>query len=176
MITFYHASGSPFARRVWLSLEHKALPYEEKLLSFAAGDLSKPEYLAINPRHRVPAIVDDGFALYESVAIVEYLDQRYPDAGQRLFPPDPKEAAIARRLVQEFDHYYAPAHGRLLRQTLVRPAGDGDANEIAEARKALTAELEGYERALSGEFFVGASAHASHFFGLFPATLTSAPG
>src|SRR5262249_4157483 len=73
-LTFYYGSGSPFAWRVWLALEHKHIPYTFKRMQFDNGDLHTPEYLAINPRHKVPAIVDDGFALYESAAIVEYLE------------------------------------------------------------------------------------------------------
>ena len=53
-ITLYYGSGSPYAWRVQLALEHKALAYERKVLSFAAGDTRKPEFLALNPRHRVP--------------------------------------------------------------------------------------------------------------------------
>src|SRR5215213_11956946 len=62
--TLHYASGSPYAWRVWLSLEHKGVPYELKTLSFDAGDLKTPAFLALNPRHRVPVLVDDGFALY----------------------------------------------------------------------------------------------------------------
>ena len=43
--TFYCGSGSPFAWKVWLVLEHKKLAYDLKVLSFQAGDLKKPEFL-----------------------------------------------------------------------------------------------------------------------------------
>ena len=64
-LTFYFGSGSPFAWKVWLALEHKGIAYTPKRLSFDADETRKPEFLAINPRGRVPTIVDDGFALYE---------------------------------------------------------------------------------------------------------------
>ena len=53
-LVLYYGSGSPFAWRAHLALEHKALPYELKVLSFSAGDQKKPEFVALNPRHRVP--------------------------------------------------------------------------------------------------------------------------
>src|SRR5262245_14586557 len=117
-IDLYIASGSPPSWRVWLSLEHKQLPYQLHVLSFGKGENKTPEYLAINPRNKVPSIVDDGFSLYESAAIVEYLEQRYPDSGSPLWPRDVKGAAIARRLMQEADHYYAAANRLLLVQTI----------------------------------------------------------
>ena len=85
-LVLYYGSGSPYAWRVQLALEHKALPYERKVLSFSAGDTRKPEFLALNPRHRVPVLVDGDFVLYESNAIVEYLDEAYPATGAPLFP------------------------------------------------------------------------------------------
>ena len=103
-LTFYYGSGSPFAWRVWLALEYKQLSYEHRLMSFSAGDLKKPEFAAVNPRYKVPAIVDDGFALYESQAIVEYLEERYP-APPSLFPGDLRNRALVRRIVQEADQY-----------------------------------------------------------------------
>jgi glutathione S-transferase len=88
MISFYYGSGSPYAWRVWLALEHKALPYELKVLSFSAGDTRKPEFVALNARHKVPTIVDDGFVLYESAVILEYLEERYPERA--LLPAEPR--------------------------------------------------------------------------------------
>src|SRR5437868_6026699 len=118
-ITFYYGSGSPYAWRVWLGLEHKELAYDLKTVSFSSGDLRKPEFLAINPRHRVPALVEEGFSLYESAAILEYLDEKYP--GASLFPGDVQQRAIVRRLVREADEYYADAMDELLHEILFKP-------------------------------------------------------
>ena len=98
-LTFYYGSGSPYAWKVWLALEHKGIPYEAKRLMFDPDQTKTPEFLKINPRGRVPAIVDDGFALSESNAIVEYLEDRYPE--KPLLPKDVKARANARRLIAE---------------------------------------------------------------------------
>ena len=114
---FYCGSGSPPAWRVWLGLEHKQLPYELKMLSFSAGDLKSEEFTQLNPRQKVPVLVENGFVLYESVAILEYLDERYPVAGRgRLFPDDARERALVRRFIQETDWYLGMAMGRMLRE------------------------------------------------------------
>jgi glutathione S-transferase len=55
-LAFYCGSGSPFAWKVWLTLEHKQVAYELKVLSFDRGDTKSPEFLAVNPRGQVPAI------------------------------------------------------------------------------------------------------------------------
>jgi glutathione S-transferase len=86
-VVLYYGSGSPYAWRAWLALEHKGVPHELKTMSFAAGDLKTPEYSALNPRRRVPVLVDDSFVLYESAAIVEYIEERWP-AGPPLFAAD----------------------------------------------------------------------------------------
>ena len=57
-LTLYYGSGSPFAWRVQLSLEHKALPYARRVLSFSEGDTRQPDFLALNPRHPLPVLVD----------------------------------------------------------------------------------------------------------------------
>src|SRR6202795_3087408 len=53
-LTFYYGSGSPFAWRVWLALEHKQIPYQLEVLSFDRGDTKTPAFLAIKPRGRGP--------------------------------------------------------------------------------------------------------------------------
>ena len=60
-LILYYGSGSPYAWRAQFALEHKALPYELKVLSFSAGDTRKPEFIALNPRHQVPVLVDGEF-------------------------------------------------------------------------------------------------------------------
>ena len=82
-VRFYYASGSPYAWRVWLALELKGIPYHRKTLSFDAGDLKTPEFGALNPRRRVPVLVDDDFALVESAVIVEYIEERIVDVEQK---------------------------------------------------------------------------------------------
>src|SRR3954466_11488695 len=108
-LMLYYGSGSPYAWRAQLALEHKALPYELKVLSFSAGDTRKPEFIALNPRHEVPLLVDGDFTLYESSAIVEYLDEAYPATGARLFPGDAKTRALARRMILEVDNHTSKA-------------------------------------------------------------------
>jgi len=154
MIAFYYGSGSPYAWRVWLALEQKRIPYELKLQSFSSGDLKTPEYLAINPRGRVPAIRDNGFALFESVAIMEYLDEAY-DSGVPLYPGDAKRRATVRRLVQEADQYYAIAMERIVDQVLFTPQERWDLAAIAAARSGLAQELDRWERCVTGAFHGG---------------------
>lgn len=140
-IVFHAASGSPYAWRVWFALEHSKLAYELRMASFAAGDLKKPEYLAINPRGRVPAIVDNGFGLYESAAIVEYIHHAYPDADSPLIPNEPRAAAIVRRLVCEADQYVQPPMERLVDQILFTKESERESKIVDKACAELVAEL-----------------------------------
>ena len=155
MITLYYGSGSPYAWRVQLALEHKALDYERKVLSFTAGDTRKPEFVALNPRHRVPVIVDGDFVLYESNAIVEYLDDAYPATGARLFPGDVRSRALVRRLIMEVDGYFDPAIDPLTTQAFGKKPEERDPKQIADARKGLVEEIGLFTKAMRGEFLAG---------------------
>ena len=162
-LTFYYGSGSPYAWKVWLTLEHKAIPYEFRLLSFDRGDTKAPAFLAVNPRGRVPTIVDDGFALWESAAIVEYLEERY--AQNPLLPKDAKGRATARRLAAEADSYLGPVVGRLAELALYSET-PVEAGEIDKAESEVLAELASWERQMTGPYFLGALSLAD--FAVFP--------
>lgn len=154
-MTFYCGSGSPYAWRVWLALEYKQLPYELTMLSFSAGDTRKPEFLKLNPRHKVPVLVDNGLALYESSAIVEYLEDQYPKAGNgALFLRQAGERAVVRRLVLEADNYLRAALDPVLRQIFFKAKAEWDAEVIAKSREELAAELQHFEGEVRGEFLV----------------------
>ncbi len=155
MINFYYASGSPFAWRVWLALEHKALPYELKSMSFSDGDLKKPAYLEINPRGKVPAIVDDGFSLYESATILEYLDEQHPNSGSALFPGSTKNRAHIRRLIEEADLYLDQASRKILVPVLFTKKEEWNDKLIESGREAVGTELGNFEKMFSGAYFVG---------------------
>jgi glutathione S-transferase len=165
-LTFYYGSGSPYAWRVWLALEHKRIPHELKTMSFSAGDLRKPEYGTINPRHKVPAIVEDGFALYESTAIVEYLDERHAQ-GPSLFPGNTQERALVRRMVQEADQYFAVTMEKIVDQVLFTTQDKWDLAAIDDARGKLGKELALWERLTRGEFLAGGTVSAADFV-LYP--------
>jgi len=155
LITFYYGSGSPFAWRVWLALEHKNLAYDIREMSFSNGDLKKAAYLGISPRGKIPALEDDGFSLYESAAIVEYLEDQYPDSGASLFPGDARSKARIRCLVNEADVYLDAVNRRLLQAVLFTKKEDWDEARISAGRIAVAAELSIFEDRLSGDYFAG---------------------
>ncbi len=163
-LTLYYGSGSPYAWRAQLALEHKALPYELKVLSFSAGDTRKPEFVALNPRHQVPTLVDGDFVLYESSAIVEYLEEGYPGRGAPLFPGDARSRAIIRRLVLEVDNYFTKAADPLLDQAFWKKPEERDKKIIADARKGVVDELAMFSKAMRGEYLAGPLSAADFAF------------
>lgn len=92
---------SSWSLRPWLLMTHFGIPFEEvKLrLSFTEGSPFKDRLAAITPTGRVPVLVDDGFSVWESLAIVEYLAERFPDKG--LWPADARARAHARSICSE---------------------------------------------------------------------------
>jgi glutathione S-transferase len=165
-LTLYYGSGSPFAWRAQLALEHKALAYELKVLSFSAGDTRKPEFVALNPRHQVPVLVDGDFVLYESNAIVEYVDEAYPGRGAPLFPGDAKARALVRRLIEEVDNYYYRANELLMTQAFWKKPEEREVDKIAEGRKAIVEELALFTKSMRGDFLAGPLSAADYT--LFP--------
>lgn len=76
MLTLYGAMASRAHRTVWM-LKELALPYEHVPTHFMDGSTRRPEFLVINPNGRVPVINDEGFIVYESMAINLYLAKKY---------------------------------------------------------------------------------------------------
>jgi glutathione S-transferase len=160
-LDFYHGHGSPFSWRVWLALEYKKIPYNLKVLSFQAGDTRKPEFVAINPRHQVPTIVDDGFVLWESMAILEYLDERFA-AAPKLYPGDVRERARIRRLAREVEQYaYAQGIDRIVDELFWKGDAPPDAKVMEESKQKLAEELEGLAKEMNGDWLGGGAMTAA---------------
>ncbi|HYY24013.1 MAG TPA: glutathione S-transferase family protein, partial [Candidatus Udaeobacter sp.] len=137
-IELYWGSGSPFAWRAMLTLEVKGLTYESKLLEFSKGDHKAPAYLQLNPRGKVPTLKDGEFVLYESLAIMSYLDRKHPDPP--LFGKTPEETGLIWRALAECESYVVSASNRLVRPIFF---GQGleKVEEIQNAGQTLRDEL-----------------------------------
>jgi len=134
----YWASGSPFSWRVLLTLEVKQLPYQSKLLTFSQREHKSPEYLALNPRGKVPTLKDGDFLLYESLAIMAYLDSKYPE--RPLFGRTPQEIGTIWRLVSEGISYVCDPIGKVVGPLFFGGAAEKE-TEIRMAATAVYAEL-----------------------------------
>ena len=128
----FWGSGSQPAWAVQLTLEVKRLPYVSRLITFSAGEHKTPEFLAMNPRHKVPVIKDGAFVLYESIAIMAYLDRKAPETP--LFGRDAQETGLIWRAISEFQQYLMPG----LLEHVVRPIYR---NEVEQNRQAIDAQM-----------------------------------
>lgn len=85
MLKFYYARPSAYARPVWLALLEKELDFELVPVDLR-GEQFGDAFRAINPFGHVPVLVDDGFRVVECLAILDYLEARYPERA--LMPRD----------------------------------------------------------------------------------------
>jgi glutathione S-transferase len=102
-IDVYWASGCPFSWRVLLALEHKGLPYNSHKLQLSLQAQKSPQMLAMNPRGRVPVVKHDDYVVFESLAVLYYLDLKYPSPP--IFGRSAEEAAVIVRVIEEFQAY-----------------------------------------------------------------------
>lgn len=99
---------SSWSMRPWVLMAQLGIPFDERKLRF---DFGAPDAVfhqqvgAVSPAGRVPVLVDEGFAVWDSLAIVEYLHERYPARG--VWPADPKARARARCLCAEMHAGFA---------------------------------------------------------------------
>lgn len=93
MLKLYYARPSLLARPVWLALLEKQLPFELVPVNLG-GEQFEPEFVALNPFSHVPVLVDGDFRILESLAILDYLEAKYPNPP--LLPKDPVTLATVR--------------------------------------------------------------------------------
>jgi glutathione S-transferase len=152
-IDVYWGSGSPYSWRVLLALEHKGLQYNSHLLSLPMQEHKAPHMLALNPRGRVPTLKDGDYVVFESLAVMYYLDRKYPQ--QPLFGGSPEEGAVIMRVCCEYQAYIEPYVMRIVRALLFRN-GDPYSDESTYAMHMIAGEARTIEGRLSkGDWIVG---------------------
>jgi maleylacetoacetate isomerase len=133
--------------RVRVALRLKGLAFEEIPIDILSGEQFKPEYEAVNAERVVPTFIHDGCSIFQSLAIVEYLEDIQPQPG--LIPADAKERAYARSLALMTIADAHPLVVPRVRNHLAKTFG-ADAKAIEEWGKHWTSEgLAAYERLLA---------------------------
>jgi glutathione S-transferase len=145
-IDFFWGSGSPPCWRVALALEYKGLPYRSQLLQFDRQEHQSPQMLAMNFRGRLPVLRDDDYVVFESLAILYYLDRKYP--APPIFGRDPQESGVIMRVICEYQSYAEPPLKQIVSAVLdrhERKVGDG----VAEAMHRVAGEARTIEQRLA---------------------------
>ena len=144
MLKFYYKELSLYSRPVWITLLEKQIPF--KLINLSLdGDQWQPEFLAINPFGRVPVLVDDDFSVFESLAILDYLELQYPSPA--FLPTDIKIITIVRMIEMLTIHELIPAMVTIFRAT-------DNASSIEKANQQIMAMLGFLEQRLIDNLYL----------------------
>lgn len=154
-MTFYYAPMSSATRVHW-ALEELGVPFEKVKVDLSKGEQKKPEFLAKNPNGKIPLLVADGVPIFESLAQLLYLGERY-GVDKGLYPPANMERAEALKWMCWGSVTVHDAVSRLLRNTSDRfPADEKNAKAGESAKKELEGLLAILDGALAGkEYLVG---------------------
>jgi len=156
---YYGFWRSLAACRVRIALALKGIKAEEISVNLMQGEQLKPEYRAINPLAVIPSLILDegGTPLFESMAIIEYLDETHPQPP--LLPKDPKGRARVRGLAQIVACDSHPLIVPRIREYLEREFALDEAQRLAWCRHWLAEGLRAIEAHLANDAESGAYCH-----------------
>jgi glutathione S-transferase len=143
MLKFYHVTPSSNSRRVWISLLEKQLNFEDIRMQLN-GDQMQPEFLAMNPFHHIPVLTDDDFTVIESLAILDYLEAKYPEPS--FTPSDAKSLATMRMIQMVSVNELQPNLFPLVRNRV--GASEDPATPLQAAQEKVTTVLNFYQKYL----------------------------
>jgi glutathione S-transferase len=157
LIDVYWTSGSPSCWRVLLALELKHLPWRSHLLSTDLQEHKAPQMLAMNPRGRLPVLRDGDYVVFESLAVLYYLDLKYP--APPIFGHSPEEAGVIMRVINEFQAYTEEGLLRIVHELHAPAPRFGEA--LTRAMYSVAGEARTIEGRLSkGDWIVGEAVSA----------------
>lgn len=150
MLKLYHQSLSVNSRRPWIALLEKGLDFESIEMKLD-GDQFQPEFLALNPFHHIPVLVDDDFRVIESLAILDYIEAKYPTPA--LLPKEAKAVATVRMVEMLTINELLPAMNPLFRQMI--GLEDDDPQKVEQAKQKSSTVLAFFEELLSDRAYFG---------------------
>jgi glutathione S-transferase len=168
-VKLYWHPFSVMPRRVHITLREKGLGYEEVIVDLPGGALRTPEFRRLNPFSQVPVLEDGGLVLAESIAILEYLEERYPEPA--LLPSDPVQRALARQWMLWSSDYLFPAWKLWMEPRLGAGGGDAAAQQ-SRGHEAMAAHFDVLDARLRGrDWLAGAYSLADVCYAPFVTTL-----
>ncbi|WP_025738535.1 maleylacetoacetate isomerase [Salinivibrio socompensis] len=144
----YDYSKSTAAYRVRIALSLKGLTYQREAVSLLDKHQHSDAYRSLNPAGLVPTLVDGDVTLSQSLAIIEYLDERYP--GVTLLPNDPVQKAQCRSLALDIACDMHPLNNLRVLQYLTGPFGHSDEDKVTWYHHWLKQGFDGLEAKLQG--------------------------
>lgn len=147
MLKFYYNPISVNARRVWIALLEKKIPFEPILVNLD-GDQFHGDFTAINPLQRVPVVIDNGLRIVESLAILDYLEAKYPALS--LMPSEPAAVAVVRMIETITVVELQPATIPLTRLLV---GLEVDSQKLEAAQKRVTSILHFFEALLNEQMY-----------------------
>ncbi|MGH7769509.1 MAG: glutathione S-transferase family protein [Candidatus Binatia bacterium] len=151
MIKLYHFPQSSNSRKVRIALIEKGLEFERVLIDLTKKEQKNPDYLKIHPFGQVPALDDEGFVVYDSTIINEYLEDEYPYPA--LLPKDSDGRARARMMEDLRDNYFNPAAGQINRE-IRKPEGERSQQAIDAGKAEIFKCFDRIEKALQGKEYL----------------------
>lgn len=145
-IEVFWGSGSPYSWRVLLALELKRLPYSSRLLDLSKLEHQSPDMLTLNPRGRVPVLKDGDYVCFESLAILLYLDRKYPQVP--LFGCTAEETGAIMRGVCEYQVYVEDHLNRII-TTIFFGGLEAKLEEVQKSLDIVVKEAHGIEQRLA---------------------------
>ncbi len=152
MIKLYQTAISFNSRRVWITLLEKGLEFQLEEVQLS-GQQFQPEFLALNPFHHIPVLVDGDLTVIESLAILDYLEAKYPQP--QMLPADPIDLAKVKMVELVTVNELAPALIPLYPKML--GLGEGNLAQVAEALQKINTNLQFFEDLLDDRPFFGSN-------------------
>jgi glutathione S-transferase len=153
MMKLYGIGPSRWLRVLW-AMRELDVDFEFVPVNLMAGEHFKPEFLRLNPAHKLPVLVDGDLVLTESAAIVLYLAEKYP--GKGLLPTDIKQRAQAYRWIMFVMTELEPPLWRIARHSFLYPEDKRSPADIALAREDFVEMAKVLDHHMIGrEFVVG---------------------
>ncbi len=151
----YTFPTSTNSRKVRIVLIEKGLEFERIHVDLSKTEQKNPDYLKINPFGQVPALDDDGFVVYDSTIINEYLEDEYPHPP--LMPEDSEGRARARMMDDFRDNHFHPHFMKIISEILFKAEPERDTALIDRAKQQIMNCFERIEKELEGrEYLAGA--------------------